>query len=317
MEWVLGLDGGGSKTLLALANLEGQILGPVAAEGINPFDNPAWKTNLLHLFNDCPRPLSEVAYAVLGMPGYGEVPAVSAEQTQVAVQVTAGRPHSVLNDVQVAFVGALAGEPGVLVLSGTGSMAWAGWGEKQIRVGGWGDGFGDEGSAYWIGHRALGDLSKALDGRIQDPTFAEEMLRAIGAKDITELLAWFYGLKHPRSHVARLAKTVDTLADLGNPTALKLLGAAAGELTSLAQTAFRLLGDPSANRFSYAGSVFNSNAIRTQVRQDLASLGSWQPPVLPPIGGALLYAARQAGWPVGQGWVRNLQMSLGATGANS
>ena len=309
MNWVLGIDGGGSKTLLALANLQGEVLGPFAAEGINPFDNPAWKENLEALLHRCPRPLSEVTYAALGMPGYGEVPAVSAEQDQLAQQLVPIQ-HSLLNDVQVAFVGALAGQSGVLVLSGTGSMAWAGSGDKQLRVGGWGEGFGDEGSAFWIGRQALGDLSKALDGRIQNSAFAEGMLQAIGVRDGAELLAWFYGLEHPRSQVARLAKTVDELAEAGNPVAVNLLRYAAVELTHLAQTAHHRLGDPSANRFSYAGSVFNSRTLREAVRANLSPLGTWQAPLLPPIGGALLYAAQRAGWGVDSSWIQAVQKGV-------
>lgn len=313
MEWVLGLDGGGSKTLLALADRQGRVLGPVRAEGINPFDNPAWKVNFTGLIERCPRPLSEVAYAALGMPGYGEVHAVSAEQEMLARATMHGGRFAVLNDVQAAFVGALAGQPGVLLLSGTGSMAWAGDGDKHsVRVGGWGDGFGDEGSAYWIGKQALSALSKALDGRIIDPAFATAMMEAIGVQAGGGLLAWFYGLEHPRSGVARLAKVVDGLAGLGNPTATRLLEGADDELILLAQTAFRLLNEPTANRFSYAGSVFDSNTIRERVRGALEPLGSWRPPVLNPVGGALLYAAGRAGWTVDQDWMGNVGKGLQA-----
>lgn len=310
MEWVLGLDGGGSKTLLALANRDGQVLGPVWAGGINPFDNPQWKDNLSQIWTHCPRPLSEVGFAALGMPGYGEVPAVSADLEQAAQSALGPVPHAVVNDVQVAFSGALAGESGVLVLSGTGSMAWAGAGEKQLRVGGWGDYFGDEGSAYWIGHQALNSLSKALDGRILDAGFAAAMLQTIGAHDFNEVLAWFYGLEHPRSEVARLAQTVDRLGTNGNPTALHLLSRASSELAQLAQTAFRLLNEPSAQRFSYAGSVFKSATVSEQVRRQLAPLGSWQAPVLAPIGGALLFAAQQAGWDITPAWIYRLQQAF-------
>lgn len=309
MEWVLGLDGGGTKTLLALANRQGQVLGPLAAEGINPFDNPAWKNNLHQLIGQCPRPLTDLARATFGMPGYGEVPAVSAEQEQLARQFVSCQ-HSVLNDVHIAFIGALAGQAGVLTLGGTGSMAWAGAGNKQVRVGGWGDGFGDEGSAFWIGQQALSDLSKALDGRIPDPDFAAAMLEVIGARDVTGLLEWYYSLKHSRSQVAGLAKSVDGLAEIGNPTAIRLLNRAATELALLAQTAYRLLGDPSAGCFSYAGGVFNSRTLRESVSEAITPLGQWQSPLASPVAGALLHAARQAAWAIDSTWIASVQKGL-------
>ncbi|MCL6527678.1 MAG: hypothetical protein K6T57_12455 [Thermaceae bacterium] len=310
MNWVLGVDGGGSKTLMALASPEGQVQGPFRAEGVNPFDNASWKQHLTGLLQQLPCSGSEIAYAALGLPGYGEVPRVSAEQVETVGTALTQTAFAVLNDVEVAFVGAHPGQAGVLILSGTGSMAWAASAHRQLRVGGWGDGFGDEGSAYWIGQRALGSLSKALDGRLEDPGFASGMLEVIGARDGEGLLEWFYRLEHPRSGIARLAQSVDHLAGQGNPTARALLKLAADELVLLAQAAFRQLGDPTAHHFSYAGSVFNSALIKAWVGEALQPLGTWAPPALPPIGGALLYAARKAGWPVDPGWIARLKQEL-------
>jgi N-acetylglucosamine kinase-like BadF-type ATPase len=124
------------------------------------------------------------------------------------------------------------------------------------------------------------------------------------------LLAWFYGLTHPRSHLARLAQTVDGLAEQNNPIAVLLMHQAADELVLLAQTALKLLDNPAANRFSFAGSVFKSRTVREMVKEQLTSLGSWQTPVLAPIGGALLHAAQQAGWNPGTKWIANLQPTL-------
>ncbi|MGO7755646.1 BadF/BadG/BcrA/BcrD ATPase family protein, partial [Rhizobium ruizarguesonis] len=71
----------------------------------------------------------------------------------------------VLNDVDAANLGAFAGEQGILILSGTGSMAWARNSKGQsARTGGWGDLIGDEGSRHWIGQKALNLVSQSLDG---------------------------------------------------------------------------------------------------------------------------------------------------------
>ena len=53
-EWVLGLDGGGTKTILALANKNGEVLGPFIGIGVNPFDQPHWKKELETLLEKCP-----------------------------------------------------------------------------------------------------------------------------------------------------------------------------------------------------------------------------------------------------------------------
>ncbi len=98
--------------------------------------------------------------AVLGLPYFSEVPAISARQSAVAVAAL-GAGACVMNDVAVAFEGALGGDEGVLVLAGTGSMGWARGPAGVVRVGGWGDVFGDEGSAFWIGREALALVSRA------------------------------------------------------------------------------------------------------------------------------------------------------------
>ena len=294
-EWILGLDGGGTKTLLALANKNGDVLGPFVGTGINPFDQPNWKNELEALLADCPVKREEIAFSSFGLPGYGESVAINAQQLEV-VKNFAGEHSVALNDVAVAFNGALAGKPGVLILAGTGSMAWAGNGSAQTRVGGFGDGFGDEGSGYWIGQRALQKLSWTLDGRLEDDRYRETMLEAIGAGDIEGLIAWFYGLEHRRSRVAALAKSLDQLADAGNLTAKNILLEAANLLAAHGKTAWKKLELQPGSSISYAGSVFKSRTVRETVRHQLEDLGRWQAPLASPIAGALIDAATRAGW---------------------
>ena len=309
-EWILGLDGGGTKTLLALANKNGDVLGPFVGTGINPFDQPNWKNELEALLAHCPVKREEIAFSSFGLPGYGESVGINAQQFET-VKNFAGEHSVALNDVAVAFTGALAGKPGVLILAGTGSMAWAGHGDTQIRVGGFGDGFGDEGSGYWIGQQALQKLSWTLDGRHEDDRYRETMLEAIGSSDIEGLIAWFYGLEHRRSRVAALAKTVDQLADADNLTAIDILLQAANLLAAHGKTAWRKLELQPDSNISYAGSVFKSRTVRETVRHQLEDLGSWQAPMASPIAGALIDAATRAGWTTDPNW-----NGSGLTGAN-
>jgi glucosamine kinase len=201
-EWVLGLDGGGTKTLLALANQNGDVLGPFIGAGVNPFDQTHWRNELETLLAQCPIKRDDLAFSSFGLPGYGESAVINAQQFEV-VQNFARENSVVLNDVAVAFAGALAGKLGVLILAGTGSMAWAGNGAREIRVGGFGDGFGDEGSGYWIGQQALQKLSWTLDGRLEDDRFRDSMLEAIGVSDAEGLISWFYGLEHQTGPTGR------------------------------------------------------------------------------------------------------------------
>jgi glucosamine kinase len=308
-EWVLGLDGGGTKTILALANKNGDVLGPFIGAGVNPFDQPNWKKELEALLQQCPIKRDEIAFSSFGLPGYGESVAINAQQLEV-VKNFAGTNSVALNDVAVAFAGALAGKPGVLILAGTGSMAWAGDGTTEIRVGGFGDGFGDEGSGYWIGQQTLQKLSWTLDGRLDDNRYRDTMLEAIGASDAEGLISWFYGLEHQRSRVAALAKNLDQLADADNLTAIDILLEAANLLAAHGKTAWRKLELQPGSSISYAGSVFKSRTIRETVRHQLEDLGRWEAPIASPIAGALIDAATRANWQITADWIERINTTL-------
>jgi glucosamine kinase len=308
-EWILGLDGGGTKTLLAIADRDGMVRQVVSGAGINPFDNPAWQTELNQMLDQVSVRPDQLAFSSFGMPGYGESDAVSTLQLKAA-QGWTGERCEVQNDVAVAFTGALAGESGVLVLAGTGSMAWAENPERLVaRVGGWGEGFGDEGSAYWIGQQALQKLSWTLDGRLEDTEFQRGLLGHIGIKD-SELISWFYSLEHPRPNIAALARTVDALADIGNTTARTILLEAAQHLTQLGLAAQRKLKLEPAS-FSFAGSVLKSQTVRKNLQQNLKPHGNWLEPRGSPLAGALLGAAKHAGWEITIDWLERVNQDLG------
>ena len=307
---VLGVDGGGSKTLVALADRSGRVVRTARSGGTNPLDNPAWRTELLTAINAVVGTPNIVA-AAAALPTYGEVEALSLAQTQAVASVLGDhRPQSILNDVDAAQIGAFAGAPGILILSGTGSMAWArDAAGRSHRTGGWGDVLGDEGSAFWIGQRILSAVTQSVDGRMSPTGMAEALYAQIGA-DIADpqeaLEGWVSHLVHPRSAIAALAPIAMRLAEAGDARARAIVFAAADELARHV-TAIQ----PRVGRdvpWSYAGGTFNSPFLLAAVTERIARRPV--PPRLPPIGGALLAAARLADWSTENAWIERLQASL-------
>lgn len=301
MSLVLGLDGGGTKSVLAVADRQGRVQVMRRGAGLSPSQGP-WEARLETLLTGLP----EVEAAILALPYHGEVAAHTAAQQGIALRLL-GERAQVQNDVQSAFFGALAGRAGVLILAGTGAMAWAGDGARQLRVGGWGERIGDEGSAFWIGAQAVQALSQCLDRRRADRAFAQSMLAAMGIA-AEALSDWVYGQPDHRLAMAGLAPAVTELAAAGNDLACAILDRAAQALALQVTTAWRLLGRDGAPVWSHAGGVFRS-ALALDLLQ--GRLGT--PPLaprLPPVGGALLQAARAAGWDVGEDWLDALAQSL-------
>ncbi|MDR3472972.1 MAG: BadF/BadG/BcrA/BcrD ATPase family protein [Devosia sp.] len=306
---VLGIDGGGTKTLVALADRFGRVVHTARAGGSNPLDNPAWRDELQSALAAVAG-VSHITAAVAALPSYGEVEAISLAQSEAIAPALGSRPQSILNDVDAAQIGAFAGQPGILILSGTGSMAWARDAQgRSHRVGGWGDVAGDEGSGFWIGHQILGVVTQSLDGRAPPTMLVEALFAEIGA-DIANpsdgIEGWVSGLAHPRSAIAALAPLAIRLAETGDSGAVSIVEAAADELARHVRAIERHAGRDAP--WSYAGGTFKSHFLLTAVAERIG-----RPPVsprLPPIGGALLAAARLADWSTENAWIDRLRASL-------
>lgn len=309
MDVVLGVDSGGTKTMAALVSRGGDVLRIRRSGSLDPLAVPGWADDLRALVEDLGS--DAPAAAVLGLSYHGEIAGISAEQDRVAAELLPC-PVVVDNDVRLAFDGAFAGGAGGLILAGTGSMAWASLGGPQDpheRSGGWGDIFGDEGSAYWIGREALAETSRELDGRLAASGFSAAILQALGVGP-EGLLDWCYAQDHRRSAIAGLARRVAERAASGDAVALGILTRAGDALAETLLAAWRKAAGGRPLRWSYAGGVMANPLILARIAERVGVAP--QPCRLPPVGGAVLRAARLAGWEITEAWVDRLAASLTA-----
>ena len=313
---VLGMDGGGSKTLIAVADRAGRVLHLARGRPASPLDDRAWQDALatqLRPFLREPN-LGGIAAA---LPAYGEVEEISSAQRRAIATLAGPIANLVLNDVDAAHLGAFAGGPGILILSGTGSMAWArDSGGRSYRVGGWGDVIGDEGSSHWIGQRILAAVSQSIDGRGKPTALVDALLAELQidpAKPMNGLEGWVSRLHSPRSEIAALAPLATRLAGAGDPVAVAIVEQAADELARHVTTIAELAGLPPI--WSYAGGTFGSRVLREMVAARVGRPAN--PPRLPPVGGALLAAARHLDWPIDEAWIDRLAASLQAMPART
>ena len=315
-ELILGIDGGGSKVLVTLADRDGHILRTALGGGVNPMDNPDWRHELerhIEPFRNEPG-LAAVGAA---LPAYGEVAHLSALQKQCIDEAFPDICKAVLNDVDAAHLGAFAGRPGILVLSGTGSMSWARNGAGlSTRAGGWGDVIGDEGSSYWIGRAALHLISQSLDGRAKPTALTKAIyddLQLDISDPINALGGWINGLARPRAGIAALSILVDRTAQQGDETSISLIEKAADEL---AKHHWAISSHCEAGAdWTYAGGTFSSRLLLEAVERRIGRRAIL--PVLPPIGGALLAAAQLLDWPLDEGWFGQIAVEAQAAIARS
>lgn len=314
---IVGIDGGGSKTLVATADRNGRVATLVRGRATSPLESSGWSTALAEQVRPFARDRGLLAVAA-ALPAYGEVEDVSATQRRVIADLFGAVPQRVLNDVDAAHIGAFAGGPGILILSGTGSMAWArDEAGVSFRTGGWGEVVGDEGSAFWIGRRILEAVSQSIDGRAGPTDLVEAVfaLLELGASQkVSELEGWAATLDNPRSQIAALAPLASTLAEQGDRAARSVLEGAADELARHVRTLEVRLAAPSL-AWSYAGGTFSSAPLREALTERIGR--EPQPPRLPPIGGALLAAAQHLGWHPDENWIERLASSIDAVPART
>jgi len=266
--YIAGFDGGGSTARLVIATRQGEIVFRQDGKGVNAIDNPNWREEYNKLFALAGDYIKSVQTACFGVPGWGEIP-------QLDIQVCAflhqqlSCPIKIINDVELSFYAAFNQGAGILILSGTGSMA-IGRDHHQnfIRAGGFGHLIGDEGSAYWIGQQALMRLAREIDGRAAKSGFGEKLSKCLNFNlTLNGIMTWLDGGAHTRSHIASVAKFVDEIAESSDGIAQELLTMAAQELFTAWQAVHHQLNNQAQNMpWAMAGSTFHSNSICRTMR---------------------------------------------------
>ncbi|GIP39294.1 hypothetical protein J31TS4_25740 [Paenibacillus sp. J31TS4] len=213
----------------ALAESAGAAAGEAAAAG-----EPAGET--LH-----------VACAVFGLAGLDTeydrhiVESLVAEALAEA-GVSTGRVI-VENDGLAALLGATGGDPGVLLIAGTGSIVYGINAEGvSARAGGWGHRVGDEGSGYWIAKQAVTAALRGFDGRGVQTALTEKLLAHLGLASEEELFNWVYSADYSVDRAAELSRLVSEAERAGDAAARSILEAAADELFEGAQAVIDRLG---------------------------------------------------------------------------
>jgi N-acetylglucosamine kinase-like BadF-type ATPase len=239
---VIGVDGGGTKTVAWLAPLDDPSGRAVLGRGLAGPGNPraagfdVAQANIAQAieaaFFDAKLPRLPAAAACFGLAGAGR----AAEQEQIAAWATArgiAAKVRVCHDAEPILAAAAPDNVGIALIAGTGSLAWgrnaAG---ETARAGGWGYLLGDEGSGYAIAIAGLRAAMRAADGRGPRTDLLAGLLQKLGAASPDELVAKVYATEMSREQLAALANVVfDYVAT--DETAATIIHTAARDLGEL------------------------------------------------------------------------------------
>jgi N-acetylglucosamine kinase-like BadF-type ATPase len=172
-------------------------------------------------------------------------------------------PHlGVEDDLRVALRAAIPEGPGVVLIAGTGSVAYAEHGEKRVRVGGDGYLLGDEGSGYAIGFAALKLLARTFDGRAKPDETTALVARHFNVDDRDGLLDAIYRAPHDVAFIAALAPSIIGFAGKGNRASTKIVQNAAQELGDLIRHAVRESGLAELSpAIAFSGGLLRENSL--------------------------------------------------------
>ncbi|TWU17774.1 BadF/BadG/BcrA/BcrD ATPase family protein [Novipirellula galeiformis] len=304
---ILGIDGGGSKTVAWLARRNHQCRtetigrgrsGPSNGRSVG-FDQATANLDLAidAVFADAKRTRTTVASACLSLAGADreaeqQLIRTWAEQCQLSHRIT------ITNDAMPVLYAASRDGVGIALISGTGSLAIGRSADgSTARCGGWGGLFGDEGSGYQIGVAGLRAAARAADGRGPQTSLLPSILEHYQITSPSELIPVIYSEQTNRASIARLALIVFAAAESGDVAAGDIIESAAAELCEMVTALATRLGfaeTPFA--FAVTGGVLTQQPrFADRLCQLLSDVGL-QPqihPIREPVAGAVSIAATQ------------------------
>ncbi|WP_226580735.1 N-acetylglucosamine kinase [Halobacillus litoralis] len=310
MNYVIGIDGGGTKTtclfLEASQNTAPQQPLLITGAGTNPhtigFNESGRRLESLideglKRYGIHPAEITGVGFGLAGV-GRKEDEIQMTEVIQSIffnLRMSENCHFFIGSDTQAALKGALPPEvkEGILVIAGTGSNAIGMDENGNIhKCGGWGHLIGDEGSGYHISLKALSKVAKAVDGRGPETEITALLLKECGLQSPHHLVRYIY--QHPREkhEIARLAACVIQASEMGDAAAIEILEEAAEELVLHVKSLINK-GLKPGGCVTVAGSIFTySSIVREHFKQQLKKqeLGTFTPSYASPEYGAALLA---------------------------
>ncbi|HWF48911.1 MAG TPA: BadF/BadG/BcrA/BcrD ATPase family protein, partial [Bryobacteraceae bacterium] len=226
--YYLGFDGGQSSSVAVIADENGHLIGEGQGGPCNHVAAPEGRERFFSAVGGC---LAEAAKqagldaakltfaaACFGFSGG------AADKDAYVRELVDAELYKITHDAEIALTGATAGQPGIIVIAGTGSMAFGrNRSGKTARAGGWGYVFGDEGGSFDLIRRAVQAALRHEEHWGPPTQLRESLLAATESKDMNSLLHRFYTPEFSRSRIASFAPLVTEAAASGDDVALEII----------------------------------------------------------------------------------------------
>ncbi|BCZ48811.1 ATPase [Clostridium gelidum] len=258
MKYVIGVDGGGTKTEAIAYTEDGkQISSGYSGCGNIVVNEEKGLKNIEISILQCLENLNvnNCIHIYAGLAG-----AEVGNNKEIIENYLKSRfPTSitVLNDADLAFNAVLKGEDGILTISGTGSISFGVLSNKHARAGGWGNILGDEGSGYNIALQALKKIVSEKDDGLESSALSKEILKTINAATIFDMVKFVYNSN--KADIAAIVPIIVKAAQNNDEYAINILKEASKDLVKITVKVYKLLG------FSFKVKIAIKGSILTKI----------------------------------------------------
>jgi len=300
MRYLLGLDGGGTKTKCVVTDHDLNILNECIGGPSNflVFGTEEVSNTLLSIIQECISQLKiepdHIDSILLGTAGAGRRDdAERLENEFIKLAEKNGilfKNFRVESDARIALEGAFSGAPGSILIAGTGSIMFGKDSDGMIhRVGGFGRILGDEGSGFQIGRLGLSAVAKYYDGRGPRTILKEMIEKVFNITDSSSMITEVYKNKFD---VASVAPLVMKAAEQGDDVCVHILNTEIEELIEHVNTMKVKLNEPVLKISLIGGTITTENYYSNLFKEKVKLIEGVQlmEPELPPQVGAALMA---------------------------
>ena len=260
MRYVIGIDGGGTKTVGLLADEAGTVVAQSRGPGANLSTHGELHVEkvfdeILEALDARQRPPAALCLGLAGVDRPREQEVIRSILRRMGYRM----PVSVVHDAVVALAAGADARVGIAVLAGTGSIAHGvDASGATARAGGRGHLVADEGSAYWFGQQALRAVARADDGRGPQTCLRELVFEALGVTAMGDVVPRLSEDGFSKQRIAGLAPLVQKAAECSDLVAVEMIRSGAGELALAARAVHRQLSFPGPFPVVLAGGAFKA-----------------------------------------------------------
>lgn len=299
--YVIGIDGGGTKTVGVIADETGKVVAveTVGPTNINSVGEEEAKVQLKQLLIKLQKHTEQkITQVFAGLSGVHDKKREFMLTNYIESLIDSGIQVKVDNDAIIALYSGTLGQPGIVQISGTGSITY-GVNEKnkRARVGGWGYLISDEGSGYALGREALSASFRAMDGLAPSTLLTEYILKKANTETLSDLIPMIYQ-KRAREFIASLSQVVTKAAEQGDQVASHIIKEQSLEMGKSIHALYRKLFEKEATvPVTLTGGVFSRADLfvpylKYYFRENQLSV-SVRVPEIPPVAGAVIGALKE------------------------